>query len=189
VIPGGVEDATRAPTGAQGEQASGFITYLWQYFLPKLGGMTDFFGAGWAPKDFWTPLWVGRFGWYDYQFPPLVNKAAFVIYAVIAVAAVVALVPRIRRQWLPLLVFALLAGGLVGAMARAGYPLRASGIQIFEQARYLMPLLTLYALALALAASLLRRHRLVAAALALFLVGSQLHLLAAWELTIQRYYL
>ena len=43
--------------------------------------MTDFFHVGWTPKDFWTPLFVGRFGWFDYGFPPNVNNFAFVVYA------------------------------------------------------------------------------------------------------------
>ena len=97
--------------------------------------------------------------------------------------------PRIRTLGLPLLVFALLAGGLVGAMARAGYPLRAGGTRSSSRPAICCPCSRSTPSPVALAVSLLRRHRLVAAALGLFLVGSQLHLLAAWELTIQRYYL
>jgi len=188
LLPGGVGAAAEGPTGPQAEGASSFATYLWQYVLPPTGSMTDFFGVAWTPKDFWTPLWVGRFGWFDYQFPNLVNQAAFVLFAVIAVAALVALVPRLGRLGLPLIAFALLAGGLTLAIARAGYPLRATGNLLFEQARYLMPLLALYALALALAASLLPR-RFAVAALGLGIAGAALHLLGAWELTLQRYYL
>ena len=46
---------------------------MWQYSFPKLGGMTDFFGVTWTVQDLWVPLWVGNFGWYDYQFPTFVN--------------------------------------------------------------------------------------------------------------------
>ena len=67
--------------------------------LPRAGSMTDFFHVGWTPKDFWTPLFVGRFGWFDYQLPAHRQQLiAFVLYAVVAVAAVVALVPRLRRE-------------------------------------------------------------------------------------------
>ncbi len=188
LLPGGVGAAASGPSGPKGDQASSFATYLWQYFLPRVGSMTDFFQVRWTPKDLWTPLWVGKFGWYDYQFPHAVNTAAFGLFAVIGVAAVVALVPRLRELALPAIVFALLAAGLTVAIARAGYPLRASGNFLFEQARYLMPLIALYALALALAGSLLPR-RFTLAAVALLLAGSVLHLLGAWELTIQRYFL
>ena len=42
-------------------------------------------------------------------------------------------------RWLAL-VYALLAAGLVYAIARVAYPMRADGGRIFEQARYVMPL-------------------------------------------------
>ena len=188
LLPSGVSAAAHEPSGAQAKTASGFVSYLWQYVLPKTGGMTDFLGVPWAPRDFWTPLWVGKFGWFDYQFPDRVNHLMFVVYCVVAVAALVALVPQRKRLALPLLIYALLAAGLVVAIARAAYPLRVAGNFIFEQARYLMPLLALYALALALAASPLRR-RFEVAVLGVFLAGSVVLLLAAWELTIKRYYL
>ena len=73
LIPGGVADAACGPTAPPQEAVSGFWAYLWQYVLPPVGSMTDFFHVGWTPKDFWTPLWVGKFGWFDYQFPDRVN--------------------------------------------------------------------------------------------------------------------
>ena len=165
-----------------------FWAYLWQYVLPPVGSMTDFFHVGWTPKDFWTPLWVGRFGWFDYQFPDRVNDAAFVFYVVVAVAALAAILLHRRREWPLWLLFTATAAGLAGTIARAGYPLRASGNPIFEQARYLMPLLALYALAFALAASLLKRRAEVAV-LSLLVAVSSLHLLGAFILTVRRYYL
>ena len=75
------------------------------------------------------------------------------------------------------------AAGLAGAIARAGYPLRVQGHQIFEQARYVMPLLALYALALALAVSLLRRRRRRWRSASLVGV-SAMHLLGAFILTV-----
>ena len=188
IVPSAVGDAAAAPTGRGSAGASSFATYVWQYFLPRTGGMTDFFHVGWTPKDFWTPLFVGRFGWFDYGFPPNVNNFAFVVYAVIAVAALVALVPRIRRDALIVVVFAVLTAGVLLAIARVGYPLRASGNFLFEQARYLLPLLGLYAFALGLAFSLLRGRALVAVT-SVAVALSSVHLLAAFVLTVRRYYL
>ena len=188
LLPGGVADAATGPTAPPEQAVSGFWAYLWQYVLPPVGSMTDFFHVGWTPKDFWTPLWVGRFGWFDYQFPDRVNDAAFVLYVVVAVAALAAILLHRRREWPLWLLFTATAAGLAGAIARAGYPLRSTGNLIFEQARYLMPLLALYALALALAVSLLRR-RAELAVLSLLLGVSALHLLGAFILTVRRYYL
>ncbi len=188
LIPGGVADAATGPTAPAGPAVSGFPAYLWQYLLPPVGSMTDFFHVGWTPKDFWTPLWVGRFGWFDYQFPDRVNTAAFVLYAVVAVAALAAILLYRRREWPLWLLFGATAAGLAGVIARAAYPLRSTGNSIFEQARYLMPLLALYALALALAVSLLRR-RAALAVLSLLVAVSSLQLLGAFILTVRRYYL
>lgn len=188
IIPAGIGAAARGNTGHSAEQASSFITYLWQYVLPPIGSMTDFFRVGWTPKDFWTPLFVGRFGWFDYQFPNAVNSVAFVLYAVVAIAALVALARRLPRKWIIWVIFAGLTAGLVVAIARAGYPLRAGGNYLFEQTRYFLPLIALYAVSLGLAFSLLRGRAL--AVVTSVLVGvSSVHLVAAFVLTVRRYYL
>ena len=188
LVPGGVADAAGGPAAPPGQVVSGFPAYLWQYVLPPVRSMTDFFHVGWTPKDFWTPLWVGKFGWYDYQFPDRVNTAAFVLYVVVAIAALAAILLHRRREWPLWLLFTATAAGLAGTIARAGYPLRSTGNPIFEQARYLMPLLALYALALALAVSLLRR-RAELVVLSLLVAVSSAHLLGAFILTVRRYYL
>ena len=123
-VPGGVT-AAAGSSPAPGTAVSGFPSYLWQYFLPPVGGMTNFFGVQWTFKDFWVPMWVGKFGWYDYQFPNAFNKLATVGYLIAGAAALAGLVPQLRRvptvRWLTL-VYALLAAGLVFALARVAYP-------------------------------------------------------------------
>ncbi len=193
-IPGALTGAEGVGSEPAGEAAStsltGFASYLWQYVLPRVGGMQDYFNAGWTPRDLWVPIWVGRFGWSDYQFPTLLNRAALIVYAVIAVAALVVLVRFLRSRpelRAPFAIFALLGLGLVVLVARVGYPLRVSGSGVFEQGRYYMPLIPLYALALVLAAQILseRRARL---ALAAFLAVTVLHFGGALGLTAKRYY-
>jgi hypothetical protein len=188
IIPGGLGSAARGPGRKEAENASSFLTYLWEYVLPPIGSMTDFFRVAWTPKDFWTPLFVGRFGWFDYQFPDSVNLIAFVFYTVVAIAALVALIPRLRREWILVVIYAGLSAGLVVAIARVGYPLRAGGNYLFEQTRYFLPLIGLYVLSLGLAFSLLRGRAL--AVVTSVMVGvSSVHLLAAFVLTVRRYYL
>ena len=187
LVPGGLGAAARGPA-PDSPEASNFLTYLWQYVLPPVGSMTDFFHVGWTPKDFWTPLFVGRFGWFDYEFPAVVNNVAFGIFVIIAVAALVALVPRLKRDWILVVTFAALTGGLLIAIARVGYPLRAGGNFLFEQTRYVLPLVGLYAMSLGLALSLLKGRALVAVT-SVVVALSAVHLLAAFLLTVRRYYL
>lgn len=191
LIPGGIGAAASGEIAAPPTQpTSGILSYLWQYALPPVGSMTDFFHVPWTVKDMWVPMWVGKFGWYDYQFPNAVNRVALFFYAVVGVAALAALVPRLRRiptARLLTVVYAALALGLVFAIARVAYPLRRGGPTIFEQARYVLPLISLYALAFALASTWLRRW--ARPALNAFVGVCVVHLLIAFELTIQRYYL
>ena len=125
--------------------------------------MTDFFHVRWTPKDFWTPLFVGKFGWFDYGFSSTINNVAFVVYAVIAIAALVALIPRLRRDWLLVVVY---AGARRGP---ARWRSRASAIRCARAATSCSSrpatccrCSALYALALALAFSWLRGRALVA---------------------------
>ncbi len=190
-LPGGLAAAAGATTSpGPAHPNSGFASFVWQYLLPPVGGMTNFFGVSWTVKDLWVPMWVGKFGWYDYQFPNFVNRAALLFYAAVAAGALWALVPllrRVRTVQLLTLVYALLGAGIAFAIARVAYPLRASGTTIFEQARYVMPLIGAYALALALAASVLRRRAVLVASL--FVGVCFVQFAMALELTVQRYYL
>ena len=187
---GGVGEAAPRASRARRRGCSSFATYLWQYVLPRVGSMTDFFHSGWTPKDFWMPLFVGRFGWFDYGFPTGSTRSRSSIYAVIAVAALVALVPLAARR------DAIVGADLRRALRRADRGDReapaircaSGGNYLFEQARYVLPLLGLYAFALGLALSLLRRRALVAVT-SIAVALSAVHLLAAFVLTVRRYYL
>jgi 4-amino-4-deoxy-L-arabinose transferase-like glycosyltransferase len=186
---GGGGEAAPVVAGPHTE-VTGFASYLWEYLLPRLNSMTDFFHSRWTPRDLWVPGWVGRFGWNDYGFPNWVNRGALIVYAIIAVAAIIGLVRLLRRrgpEWAPILVAALLGLGLIGAIAKAGYPLRATGNFIFEQGRYYMPLIALFALSIMLALSLVRRRAAQLVTVALVVV-SIAHFGGALALTVQRYY-
>ena len=86
------------------------------------------------------------------------------------------------------MIFAGLSAGLMIAIARVGYPLRAGGNYLFEQTRYTLPLFGLYAMALGLALSLLKR-RALAAVTSVLVAVAVVHLVAAFVMTVDRYYL
>jgi 4-amino-4-deoxy-L-arabinose transferase-like glycosyltransferase len=189
-LTGGGGEAAPVVAQAPAHQVSSFAVYLYEYLFPRFGQMTDFFHSSWTPKDLWVPAWLGKFGWADYGFSNGVNRGALIVYAVIALAAIVGLVRLVRErrgQWAPIAVAALLGIGLIVAIAKAGYPLRAAGNYIFEQGRYYMPLLPLFALAIALAARNLR-PRAGHAIVVLLVLVSIAHLGGALALTVKRYY-
>lgn len=124
---------------------SGFLSYAWQYWLPRLPILTDQ-----VPEPY--PLWetmfkgfIGRFGWLEYQFPAWLYWVALAWWVALLGLVARALVAgrSLLRSRLPeLAVYVLMAAGVLGLVAAVGYQLRLDGAG-FEQARYLFPLLPL----------------------------------------------
>jgi hypothetical protein len=117
------------------------------------------------------------------------NDGRWLLYALLALA--LAGLVRLRggiRPLLPIFVcFAVMAVGLLGAIGYAGIRYRLSNGYPFEQARYLFPLLPLYATFVVLAARGLPR-RWAPSLGGLLVVLAMTHGLFAETLTISRYY-
>ena len=158
------------------------LSYLWQEYLPKLPLMGDLV-PGVQPWSLWFKGLVGRFGWLDYGFPGWAYAVALVIVTATAAAAVRFGWRARRGRGRELAVLALAAGGLMLAVATVSY--RAA--PPFDQGRYLLPLLPLFALvpALAVRAAGTRRGPVVAASLVIAAVGFSVF---GQLLTIARYY-
>jgi 4-amino-4-deoxy-L-arabinose transferase-like glycosyltransferase len=165
------------------------LDYIWQLYLPRLPFMHREF-AYFPPTTVWLNGWIGRFGWLDYSFPNSVysfSRWLFVGLALLAAGTLVQLRAKIRPL-LPLLgCFAVMMVGLCAAIGYAGIRYRAVNGFPFEQARYLLPLLGLYALFAVLAARGLGRRWAPALGGAL-VVLAMFHGLMAETLTISRYY-
>ncbi|MBW3548072.1 MAG: DUF2142 domain-containing protein [Actinobacteria bacterium] len=135
----------------------GQLSYLWQFFLPRLPFMEDFFPAypDYPVWDVYIQGFVGRFGWFQFGFPLWVNQVGLAVLVVVAGLAGVELVRSrevLRRRWPELLVYATMLVGGILLVGVTGYRLRAlSGVN-FEQPRYLFTLLPLYGAVVALAA-------------------------------------
>jgi 4-amino-4-deoxy-L-arabinose transferase-like glycosyltransferase len=167
------------------------LSYLWQFFLPKLPFMNEQFPA--YPE---YPLWdsyfqgfVGRFGYFNYGFPMWVNWLGLAVAVVVLVLAARALVRSrgsIRRRLPELAVYALLLLTTVLLVGVAGYRFRINVGLNFEQTRYLFVALPLYGALMALAARGGRRFGpALGTGLVLLCVGWNLF---AVLLTIERYY-
>ncbi len=137
----------------------------------------------------WLTGLIGRYGWLDYTAPQWMIdwglnlvRAGFVLIAVGLV--------RLRHQWRQVLPIALLLGAFVASLllviGHAGYGYRNATGLVFEQARYVFPIVGVYALGVALVCwACGRRFAPVVAGLlvALFAV----HELSGMMLTLARY--
>jgi 4-amino-4-deoxy-L-arabinose transferase-like glycosyltransferase len=133
-----------------------FLAYLWQFYLPRIPFvMDDAFPAGFYPLyDVWLKGFIGRYGWLDTEFPLWVYKPAAAALLVIAALATVELVRRrdsVAAHGPELAAYGSMATAFVVMLGLAGFRAR-TGDTGFEQARYLLPLLPLYAVLIALAA-------------------------------------
>jgi small subunit ribosomal protein S36 len=155
---GGLATAsTNLTGGSDGAVSIGLaerLGYTWQLYLPRLPFMNDQF-AYFPPYTTWFKGGIGVFGWLDTPFPDWTYTLALVIVVPLALLAVVALVQRrhvLLEHWPEVLTYGLMVAGLLVSIGFSGVRYRKDTGFIFEQTRYLLPLLPLYATAVALAA-------------------------------------
>jgi len=165
------------------------LSHIWQLFLPNL----------WMREQFpsYMPLWktwfigvVGRFGWLDYEFPLWLDDLALVLLIVVVTLALVELVRRRRAliaRAAEAVVYALVPIGLAIVIGVQSYDSVVGNGAVFEQPRYLVPLLGLYGALVALAVRAGGRRWAPALAVA-FVVLAVGHDIYGQALTIARYY-
>jgi hypothetical protein len=166
------------------------LSHVWQLFLPHLWMHPQF-----PSLPLWDTWWfkgfVGKFGWLDYTFTWWVYRLALVLLLIVGVLALGELVRRrraLRGRVDELSVYGAMVLGLwveIGVQSYR-YFIANYGAR-FEQARYLLPLLGLYAAIMALAMRFAGRRYgpVLAAALVVIAIG---HNLFAQVFTIARYY-
>jgi len=165
------------------------ISYLWQLYLPRMPNLDDIW-PGVPAYDLWLTGFVGRFGWLDYGLDAWTYRFAGGVFVVVAVLAFTALWARratLRGRAIELFVYVGFAGGLCVAIGVLGYRAYLIRAPTFEQARYLLPLLPLYALFPALAVSAVPR-RWAAPLAVLITTGVLFHSVLAQVTTVVRYY-
>ncbi len=188
---GGVAGATNSalPSGAVVTMRE-TLDYVWELYLPRLWFMNHNFFSEDPIWSLWLDGSIGHFGWLDYTFPQWVyNDALYLVYglAAFALAGLVRLRARILSVLPIFLCFAVMALGLLGAIGYAGIRYRLITGFPFEQARYLFPLVAIYALFIVLAARGAGRRWGPALGGALVILAMA-HGLFAETLTISRYY-
>jgi 4-amino-4-deoxy-L-arabinose transferase-like glycosyltransferase len=185
-IPGGVGAATAAPGRVFSTAEE--LSHIWQLFLPRLWMRPQF--SSYPLWETWFKGLVGRFGWVDYDFPAWVYQVARAIGLLVCALAVAELWrarKALRRRLGELAVYALAIVGLCVEIGVESYRSLVTNQGVFEQARYLLPLLCLYAAIAALAVRFGGRRwgPALGALLVVLAIG---HDLFAQAITISRYY-
>jgi 4-amino-4-deoxy-L-arabinose transferase-like glycosyltransferase len=155
---GGLETAAVSATGGSADVRQIGLTaqlgYTWQLYAPRLPFMNDQF-VNFPPYSTWFKGTIGLFGWLDTDFPGWVYTVALIIAIPLVLLAVLALWRRratLLERWPEMLTYAIMVAGLLGSIGFLGIRYREDSGFAFEQARYLLPLLPLYAAGIALAA-------------------------------------
>ncbi len=151
------------------------LSYIWQFYLPRLPGQTPYFHGFLTTRVYWFRGLVGIYGWLDAAFPRWVYEVALIPTALIAVLFVRALLVSrgaLRSRVVEALVYLAMTLGVLLIVGSDDYINKEPGE--FAEPRYLLPLLVLWGAVLALAArGAGRRWGPVAGALIVTLVLAQ----------------
>ncbi len=137
------------------QSVPGEINYIWQLYLPRLPGTVNDFPGLFTTRQFWFDGYVGLYGWLDTTFPSWVYSFALIPAAAVALLCGRALLlarATLRSRAAELAVYATAAVGLMALVGAASYTVFPEVDAEYAQARYLLPMLALFAAALALAA-------------------------------------
>jgi Predicted membrane protein (DUF2142) len=142
-------------TAVKQEHAIGTaVSYIWDFYLPHLPGMSNQFGWVSMPRQVWFDRSVGLYGWFDTTFPLWVDNLALVLVGVLillCIRALFALRVALRRHLVEIVVYGVMGIGLALLVAASNYLDTAEGLG-YAQPRYLLPMIPLLGVALALAA-------------------------------------
>jgi hypothetical protein len=167
-----------------------FLSFVWQFYFPRLSTMTPRIGPSFGFHQMFVETFYGAFGWLDVRYSQRVYtllQLASVGGLVALYTAIVARRRHLRRQW-PVFVALLVIGvSLVGMLHLVSYlSVLGSGDPLIV-GRYLLPIVTLFGLAIAFVATSLPR-RLGPLFAAVVLGGGVVLQLAGLGLTVARFY-
>ena len=165
-----------------------FLSQIWQFYLPKLGFMTDRLGPAYGARAVWVESFFGRFGSLEVRYPGNVYDAlqALMIVLVLAVPTALVLLRRIVR-WDAVIFLLTIVVVLMGFLHLASYRNLLGTDDPLIVGRYLLPFVAPIGIAIAFVLSLLPRRPMVYGATAL-LAGEAMLLLTGLGLTLERFY-
>ena len=120
-----------------------FLSYIWQFYLPRVPGMTLFRWTGGLPAyDVWLKEGTATFGWLDVPLAAWIYKATAIVLGVVGLAALW-FVAKLRGQvalWL-IAFFALAVVALLAGLHYTEYRSIINDQGHILQGRYLLPVI------------------------------------------------
>lgn len=165
------------------------LSYILQLFFPRLPFQLDLI-EGYPLRDVWLPGLLGRFGWLDYAYPDWVNDVFYWVCLAVIALAVLALIrfrAAARRRALEFVTYLAFGAGILGGIGWVDFDARVGNLPLFEQGRYLLPLLAIFVgiVAVALRGLGERVGRPLGAALVMALLAASIF---GQLMTVQRFY-
>jgi 4-amino-4-deoxy-L-arabinose transferase-like glycosyltransferase len=131
------------------------FSYIWQFYLPRLPRMHDYFGGIFTTRQIWFNGLIGLYGWADTVFPAWVYNLALIPVGLIVILCARELtVGRVEmgRRVAELVTYAVMGLGVLIIVGVSGYPEASTQPATFAEPRYILPMLALWGAVLALAA-------------------------------------
>lgn len=142
--------------GATAFNVRQFISYVWQFYLPRLPFETPFTSSngGITAYYVWLREGLGDFGWLDVTLPGWLYEACAGAAAVLAIGTIALLAPlRDRRKLALLAFFGLALIALLGGLHLTEYRSIIAQQGPLLQGRYLLPVVSLLGLSVGLVVS------------------------------------
>ncbi|HTD07506.1 MAG TPA: DUF2142 domain-containing protein [Solirubrobacteraceae bacterium] len=144
-----------AERSSEGEPITVDLSYLWEFYLPHLPGMTNYFPDLSTFRQLWFDRAVGFYGWLDTPMPLWLDNLALIpvgLMGVFAARTLLAQRSALRAHLPEIVVYFVMGVGLMALIGQAFYQNRSFEGSGWAQPRYLVPLLPLAAVLLAAAA-------------------------------------
>jgi hypothetical protein len=132
------------------------LSYVWQYYLPRLPGMKVYFPGILTTREIWFDRAVGLYGWLDTPFPGWLYDLALApagLLVALCVRALIANRAMLSRRAVELAIYATISVGVLALVGADSYIHSSQpGGELYAEPRYLLPLAALWGAVLALAA-------------------------------------
>jgi hypothetical protein len=177
-----------SPSG--GMSVTGFLSTTWQFYFPKLPFMDARIGPSYGYHQVFVESFFGRFASLEVGYPAGIYALVQLAFAAGLIGLIAAVATRwqaVRAHWREGAVLAALAVSLIGLLHLASYRSLVGSSDPLITGRYLLPLLTVFGLAVAFVLSSARAR--TSAVLGTLAVSSLLALnLAGLMLSFARFY-